>query len=460
LYGERKMNILPLMRIHAKNAILWSLPVRFCVTLIRRKSVMRIITHSIISSVHHPDEEQKHFCMNIRYTIMKTAHFFAALIFISTSLAFGGCYTQLASSGAGYGYSGRVYHSPRPVYSDTVRAKPTAVKYDTTMHGDTMFIDEHPVTAEAENNTSGGDGDEEVINNYYGPDSYWSGFSIGFGWPYHSWYSPWYPYYSSWDYGWGYPGFYPPYYDAFYGYGFYPYYNYGFYGGFYGHHYHGYGDGYRYGYGYGRTAIAGRLGGEYRAGSITSRVGMPGMIAPANTNGFRGSNAVASNGMASNVNIARAGEGSAIDRNAPVHVTAPDAGNAMVRTQSSGMNQSRATMSEQSNGMSNASTRPIVVRRSDGQSITSSSANVGGRQMTIVRRSASGGNYSGYARNGSASYGGGRGYGGSGRGYGGGYSTGRASSGGAVRSSGGGGGARSGGSSSGGRAGGEGGGRR
>ncbi len=310
--------------------------------------------------------------------VMKAINLFAALLCVTSSLAFTGCYTQLAGNDGGYAYTGHVYHAPRPVYSDTVRSKPAAVRYDTTMHGDTMFIDEHPLAAQADTGASGSG--EEIVNNYYGTPSYWDGLYLGFGWPYHAWYSPWYPYYSVWDYGWGYPGFYPPYYDPFFGFGFgYSYFGYGGYGlyghGYYGHGFYGGGvyGGYAYG-GIGRPIIAGRVGGDYRMGNIASSQygGRTSSIEAAGTQ--RGSSLTGAGASA-----LRSGSlAPAADRNAPVHVTAPDANGLAARYSGA------AT----SNAMA-ASSHTVVVRRSiNGQSVTSS--NVGGRQMTVVRRNANG----------------------------------------------------------------------
>ncbi len=388
--------------------------------------------------------QRTHFLHDHSLHIMKAAYLFAASLLMMSSLALTGCYTQLAGTSGGggyYGYSGRVYHAPQPLYSDTVRGgNQTAVVYDTTMHGDTMFIDERPLVAPsaADSNTSGGSG--EVVNNYYGGTPYYGGFSLGFGWPYNDpWYSPWYPY----SYGYGYPGFYPPYYDAFWGAGYYPYYGLGFYGGFYGGYgrgfYGGYGHGYYGGYGYGRgygytgigRGLNGGLGGEYRSGGIASGLG-GGIGTRASSIATRGSSYGQANGGA--FRSGQAGSYSA-DRDAPVHATAPEAsGNA------------RAMGTSGASGMASAS-HQVVVRTSNGQSISSSSANVGGRNMTVVRRSGSNGSrgYSSGRSYGSSGRGGYRSYGG-GRGYGGGYSSGRSySGGGGGRSGGGGGGSRSGG---------------
>ncbi len=376
-------------------------------------------------------DQRSHFLHDYSTHTMKAAHLFAAIFMMAASLTLAGCYTQLANTDGGYAYTGRVYHAPRPLYSDTVNAKPTAVRYDTTMHGDTMFIDEHPLEAPTAMDTNSSGGGEEIVNNYYGEPTYFGGVAIGFGWPYHSWYSPWYPYFYDWDYGWGYPGFYPPYYDAYWG--GYPYLGFGFYGGF-GWYGHGYGRGYYgrgyyggrgYGYAYngiGRPTIDGRVGGDYRLGGMGSLGERPSGIATAG----RAYNGSGISSMRSNETAVSA------DRNAPVHVTGPEANSAMAREASP------------SSTVASAS-HPIIVRRSDGQTVTS--ANVGGRQMTVVRRgSSSNGNYGG-----SRSYGGSRGYGsygrgggyrasGGGRGYGGGYSSGRASSSGGGGRSGGGGG--------------------
>ncbi|HEY3875419.1 MAG TPA: hypothetical protein VGM92_08065 [Candidatus Kapabacteria bacterium] len=346
---------------------------------------------------------------------MKAIHFIAALLLVTTSVALTGCYTQVAGTRDYYG--GRVYRVPS--YSDTIHAD-QAVRYDTTMHGDTMFIDEHPADDGVAANTGGGGANDETIVNNYGTGTYWDGlcspgFSVSFGWPYYSWYSPWEPYYTC-DYGWGYPGFYPPVYDAW-GFGYRPYYAYGFYGGY---HSHGYGNRYfannQYGrYGYGRTATGGRFGGESRhaSGSRSGIGSSPSSMATA-------------------------------DRNAPVHVMAPEGG---------AMSRGSMAQARQPGGMStmSAGSRQVVVRRSGGQVTSMSMSNRGGHQMVVVRRGGSSaggnayrsygsGNYSGRSSGRSSStarsYGTGRGYssgsgsnGSGSRGSGGG-SSGRASSGG------------------------------
>ncbi len=431
--------------------------------------MFKYITHKI--KLPFGSTQRFDFLHDNSIPIMKPAYLFAAILFLASSVALSGCYTQLASSGGGYGYSGRVYHTPRPLYSDTVKAKTTAMRYDTTMHGDTMFIDEHPMNADIAADSTSGGGGEEIVNNYYDPAPYEGGFSIGFGWPYYSWYSPWYPYYSAWNYGWGYPGFYPPYYDAFWGPSFYyPSYNFGFYGGYgsYGRRFHNYGFGHG-GYGSyrfaesGRPIVPGRLGGENRLGSIGSRSGFPGSIASSTRSGMSGANV-----REPNAGFTRSSEASSVgvDRNAPVHVMAPEGNAGTARSETSAGMNTRATESggmTTSNGM--AASHPIVVRRSDGQTVTS--ANVGGRQMTVVRRNGgtSNGSYSGSRGNGSY----GRSSGTTGRGNGSGRSGGYRSSGGgrgysagsSGHASSGGGAARSGGgSSSGSHEGGGGGGRR
>jgi hypothetical protein len=367
--------------------------------------------------------QRTHFFNDHSIQIMKAAHLSAAVLIMVSSLALSGCYTQLAgTSGGYYGSSGRVYHAPQPLYSDTVKANPTAVVYDTTMHGDTMFIDERPLTAPSAADTNTPGGGEEVVNNYYDNPGYgyYDGFSIGFGWPYDPWWSPWYPNY------WGYPGFYTPYYGAYWGLGLYPYwggfgYGHGFgYGGY--DHGFGYGHGFYGGYaGIGRSGIDGRLGGEYRSGGIAS-----GLRGPSSSIGLAGSRGAEANGMRSGGTPAFSA-----DRDAPVHAMAPEGGNA------------RAIGTSGASNM--ASSHPVVVRTSNGQSITS--ANVGGRNMTVVRRGGNNGSrangsngrggYGSYGRGGYRSYGGGRGY------SGGGYSSGRSYGGGGR--SGGGGGAHSGG---------------
>jgi hypothetical protein len=403
--------------------------------------MFKLISHEF----HLPSfgrNKQFHFLHDYSIHVMKAIHLFAVVLLVTSSIVLGGCYTQLANTGGGYGYSGRVYHAPRPLYSDTVKANQTAVVYDTTMHGDTMFIDERPLSAPSavDSNTSGSG--EEVVNNYYDP-GYPGAFSIGFGWPYNDpWYSPWYPY----GWGWGYTGFYPPYYDAFWGY---PYVGIGFYGGlgfydhgFYGHSFGGYGHGFYGGYGYagiGRGGIGGRLGGDYRSGGITS--GFGGRASNIEAAGQRGSGFSQANGGV------RSNESSAFsaDRDAPVHTMAPDANGARSETSAGGNARAMGT----SSASSMPSSHTVVVRRSDGQSITSS--NNGGRNTTVVRRNGGG--------NGSRGYGSGRGFGSSGRGgyrsYGGGgrggYSSGRSYGGGGARSSGGGGGSRSSGGGGGGR---------
>ena len=261
-------------------------------------------------------------------------HFAKLLLFAATSLSIGGCYTQLASNrGDYYGYTGRMHrHRVQPAQSDTlivqehpsstVSAQREAVQYDTTYKGDTVFIDERPRADYSYPN--GG----EVVENYYGdayPYDYYSpglSLSLGFGWPYHSWYSPWYSYYPSWyyPYDWGYPGFYPPVYDAyapFYGFYGYPGFGYGFGGGYYGYGFHHH-DFFDHGFHGDGLALGGpRLGriggGERRAGgAIITTASQP---ATMTANRSRGE---VSNSIATSTPSA--------DRNAPIHAVAPGNG--------------------------------------------------------------------------------------------------------------------------------------
>ncbi|HEX5316363.1 MAG TPA: hypothetical protein VFX22_06905, partial [Candidatus Kapabacteria bacterium] len=351
---------------------------------------------------------------------MKPTRWFSAIFFFALSIALAGCYTHLATSDQGY----YVYHAPRPYYSDTIRAnssleKPLVV-YDTTMHGDTMFIDERQVpAAQAENAAPGEAAAGTVINNYYGPGSYWDdywgpswGFSIGIGWPYYHSLWPYYDY--SWYQPFGYFGAYPPFFDCYapfyspYYAGFYsPYY-----GGYYGHgfHDHGFHDGFGgnpYD-GFRRNIRPGRIGGEYRAGSITSPATQPAsMIGRTNfsnpsTTGLTATELTREeNSSVAETNAADELRSSA-DRNAPMHVVGPDASAGISRASStdartdargydaSANSQVERTMTAPSaNNFANTSARPIVVRRMDGQTITTSTASTqSGRQMVVVRRSA------------------------------------------------------------------------
>lgn len=321
----------------------------------------------------------------------------ASILFLATSttlgaVLFGGCYTQVASTGDNYGYS---HHEPVLVRSDTVnihRAPPattqaapapkrevaSSVEYDTVIHGDTVFIDERPRTgytqSTTEPNSSTNTAAETIVNNYYGgyPDDYYwwhprrhaeVEIVIGSGWPwwgYHSWYSPWYDYgyYPSWyggpwwydrpyAYGWYYPGFYPPLYDCYSPYYGYSPYNNGYYG------YGGYG---RYGrypgfYGApGRRIEHGRIrAGEHRPGQDMASGGtlvnsMPpakgqvgNKVADANTRVNQGTpRAVDASPRVNDVAVVT-------DRNTPVHSVAPDANGGM-----------------QARGVS---TQPIVIHR-------------------------------------------------------------------------------------------------
>ncbi len=371
--------------------------------------------------------------------------FFLAIPLLLLGSIFTGCYTHLATGGGGY-YT----YYPRPVYSDTMRgnaalSKPL-VTYDTTMHGDTMFIDEHQAAAspQADGLAEGIAPNENagtIVNNYYGSgygsasywDSYWGpswGFSVGVGWPYYqSWYSPWWPYYytpnyySDWYSPYGYFGAYPPLYDAyspFYSYGYYrPHY----YGGFGYHHFHNgfYGGGYAY-----SNIQPGRVGGELRAGQASGRVTTPGGIIANSTppsTGIARSNFAEDNALKSNVAQSQAADvlRSAEDRNAPVHVLSPDA--ASVRTtaaQSEPLGNSTAPASNVNGravaasalASTSSNSHPIVVRRMDnGQTVTTMSR--AGRQMVVVRRSAGYSGSSAY-RGYSPSY---RGNGSSSRGY-------------------------------------------
>ena len=403
---------------------------------------------------------------------MKPNRWFSAIFFFASSIALAGCYTHLATNPRPASYDGYyTYHAARPAYSDTIRANPSLEKplvtYDTTMHGDTMFIDEHRTEVAAQpGGVASNDGGSTTVNNiygpgYYAPGGYWGGygfygpdwgFSIGSGWPY---YQAW-PYY---DYSWyepfGYaPFYYPNFYYPYYAFGGYPYYGGGYGygygdGGYYGHgfHHHGFHDhGFGgYGGGLGGNIRSGRIGGQYRAGSITAPITQPGKIGLAGRPNF--ANAAVSNTSVSNTsisnasrpatNLTRGGNSgftvtnaadvlrSSADRNAPMHVVGPDASAALTRSASANVrggtpivinrtsapatyngaastyngtpstyNRAASTYNgatstynrASSNGFANTASRPVIVRRMDGQTVTTSSQ--AGRQMVVVRRSA------------------------------------------------------------------------
>jgi len=348
---------------------------------------------------------------------MKPTRWFSAIFFFTSSIVLAGCYTHLATSNEGY----YVYHAPRPVYSDTIRprssnaslAEKPLIKYDTTMHGDTMFIDEHRIEPAAQTASLAGGGTDgtTIINNYYGANSYWDsywgpswGVSIGFGWPYHSWYSPWWPYYSSWYEPYGYWGVYPPIYDCYapfyssyypyYG-GYYPYYGHG---GYYRHGFHDHDFGDNFGGNpyneFGRTVRSGRIGGEQRAGSTTLRTTQAGGIIgdPVNSN-LPNASIHATNSSLAETNAADMLRASA-DRNAPMHVVGPDATAAAVSSQSStvrteepaNVGSDRSSVPVTSNGVATESARPVIVRRMEGQTVTTMTT--AGRQMVVVHRAA------------------------------------------------------------------------
>lgn len=357
---------------------------------------------------------------------MKPIRWFPAVFFFTTSsLLLAGCYTHLATSGQGY----YTYH-PRPVYSDTMRGNAALEKplvtYDTTMHGDTMFIDEHRVEPAAQaDGIAPNETGNTIINNYYGSGSYWDnywgpswGISVGFGWPYyHTWYSPWWPYYYTsnyycdWWQPYGYFGYYPPYYDCyspFYAGYYYPgYYGYGYYGG-----HHGFGD-YDHHYGFYDNVRPGRVGGENRAGATTGRASAPGIAIPGGTTPVQSMAVRQPNlAQANAADVLRTAE----NRNAPVHVISPDASAALapsstapaIRANGSGtvanagnpsLANTRAANVGSANAMANTAPHPIVVRRMDGQTITTSSR--AGHQMVVVRRAANyGSSNNGYRSNG------------------------------------------------------------
>ncbi len=356
---------------------------------------------------------------------MKPIRWFPAVFFFTIApILLAGCYTHLATTGGGY----YVYHSPRPVYSDTMHRNGSLetplVTYDTTMHGDTMFIDEHRVQPDgiASNGATPNETGNTIVNNYYGSGSYWDsywgpswGISVGFGWPYYNtWYSPWWPYYytsnyySDWWQPYGYFGYYPPYYNCYNPFfnGYYAGYYAPYYDGYYGHHHFG---GFDRGYGLYQNIQPGRVGGEYRAGVVAPRATAPG-IAPPSVSATALQSRIAAQpavivrqpslAQANAADVLRTAE----DRNAPVHVLSPDA--------SAALNRSSAPVARVNtpgpgtvamnvpNASASASFHPVIVRRMNGQTITSTYR--AGHPMVVVRRAANYGSYNnaGYRSNG------------------------------------------------------------
>ena len=341
---------------------------------------------------------------------MKPIVWFSAF-FLASSLFFTGCYTHIATTGNGY----YVYH-PRPIYSDTLRpnSPKEIVTYDTTMHGDTMFIDEHRVEGQQQGNgltenLTPNENATTIVNNYYGSASYWDaywgpswGVSVGYGWPYYStWYSPWWPYYytpnyyTDWWAPYGYFGYYPPVYNCYAGYyGFgYPYYPY--YGGYGYHHHHFFADQDEHGYGYYDNLRPGRIGGEARVGQATVGQRAPGVMAtnPAGPSVVVGRSSLAEVN-AGELAQSRAAEvlQSASDRNAPVHVLSPDAESARSTAPAANVPTTQISTAPNSLGTTSlsrtVSSHPIVVRRMDnGQTVTTSTMNRAGRETVVIRRS-------------------------------------------------------------------------
>ena len=328
-------------------------------------------------------------------------HLVRLLLFAATGLSFmvvEGCYTQLASNkGDYYGYTGRVRHR-RTVQSDTIvnppasiaQAQPAAVRYATTYKGDTVFIDE-----DRSRTDYAYPGGTTIINNYndgYLPyDSYSYprpsyGLSIGFGWPYHSWYSPWYSYPSYYPNDWYSPGFYPPLYDCyapFYAYGYS--YGYGYGGGHYGQGYYGYGSYDNHGFYDGirtRTPHRGRVGsGEGRAGGSTTTGQLPSVIA---TGGSR------QEGMP----VSSAAVASSMDRNAPIHAVAPGTGGPVTHIEPATHTEIAATRTTQSAAAASGYGASVatVSRTANVASSNVSSASVSrsdvpsGHHIVVVRR--------------------------------------------------------------------------
>jgi hypothetical protein len=280
---------------------------------------------------------------------MKSLRLASLLLLFTAPILLTSCYTKFASEGDYYGYSGKTPERTKTETKVVERKTETAqVVADTTIHGDTVFIDEHPKATASNSSTNDG---QTVINNYYYNDydydylpSWWNWHPrhhqteiyISFGWPhyYHSWYSPWYSYYPSWDYPyydrWAWHGgYYPPVYDCYS-----PYYGYYAYDPYYDPYYY---PRYRYNQPVYNPPHNGRVGGERRASAPSMTLGhQPSGIVPA------GLGNIAMVGTRNGIRATAPGTTTAVaDRNAPVHAVAPG--------DASSMSNSRATIDLNSN---------------------------------------------------------------------------------------------------------------